>query len=293
MATFAATKVHPAATLKNIMFATDFSEPSMKAFPYVAALAKKFGASVFACHVITPTSLVTAAPQAAPMLYEAEYNAAGKELNNIVASPQLQGLRTKAAVSSGILGDALLDEIKNNNVDLVVAGTHGRTGLRRLLLGSAVEDICRVATCPVLTIGPDAPATAIKIERILVPTDLSEESMRSLPLVVRLAGAYGASVTVLHVLPEETAGNPDTKTLSEPVFRRMISIFAPRLAPLKTEYLIESGEAAETILKVARKTNADLIAIGIRSAFLPGFHLRTSVAYRVVAASNCPVVTCR
>jgi nucleotide-binding universal stress UspA family protein len=293
MATFAATNIHPAATLKNIMFATDFSEPSMKAFPYVAALAKKFGASVFACHVITPTSLVTAAPQAAPMLYEAEYNAAGKELSNIVASPQLQGLKTKAAVPSGILGDALLDEIKSNNIDLVVAGTHGRTGLRRLLLGSAVEDICRVATCPVLTIGPDAPATAIKIERILVPTDLSEESMRSLPLVMRLAGAYGASVTVLHVLPEETASNPDTKTLSEPVFRRMVSIFAPRLAPLKTEYVIESGEAAETILRVAREKNADLIAIGIRSAFLPGFHLRTSVAYRIVAASNCPVVTCR
>jgi nucleotide-binding universal stress UspA family protein len=71
---------HSVASLKNILFATDFSAPSMKAFPYVTALAKKFGASVFACHVITPTSLVAAAPQAASYVYEAEHNAATKEL---------------------------------------------------------------------------------------------------------------------------------------------------------------------------------------------------------------------
>jgi nucleotide-binding universal stress UspA family protein len=279
--------------LKNILFATDFSEPSMKAFPYVAALAKKFGASVFACHVITPTSLMAAAPQAAPFLYEAEHNAATKELEGIIGSPRLQGLKTKALLSSGILGDALLDEIKQNNIDLVIAGTHGRTGLRRLLLGSAVEEICRVATCPVLTVGPDLPPAAIKVKRILVPTDLSEESMRSLPFVLLLATEYGAAVTILHVLPEETASNPDAKKLSEPVFRNMVHIFASQLEPLKTEFMIESGETVDTILKVAREKEADLIAIGIRSAFLPGFQLRTSVAYRVLAAAHCPVVTCR
>jgi hypothetical protein len=74
----------PVASVKNIMFATDFSEPSMRAFPYVAALARKFGASVFACHIVTPASLVTAAPEAASYLYEAEYNAATIELDNIL-----------------------------------------------------------------------------------------------------------------------------------------------------------------------------------------------------------------
>jgi len=81
----------------------------MKAFPYVVALARKFGASVFACHVITLASLATAAPQAAPMLYEAEYNSASKELENIVGASQLNGLKTNVLLSSGILGDALLD----------------------------------------------------------------------------------------------------------------------------------------------------------------------------------------
>ena len=294
MATLAARAIPaPVVGLKNILFATDFSEPSMKAFPYVAALAKKFGASVFACHVITPTSLVTAAPQAAPMLYEAEYNAASKEIENIVGSPQLNGLKTKALVSSGMLGDALLDAIKNNNVDLVVAGTHGRTGLRRFLIGSAAEEICRVVTCPVVTIGPDCPTAAINIKRILVPTDLSDESMRALPFVVKLATAYGASVTVLHVLPEETSGNPDAIKLSEPIFTNMVHTFEPQLAPLKADFLIESGAVAETVLKVAREKDADVIAMGIRNEFLPGLHLRSTVAYRIITAAHCPVVTCR
>jgi nucleotide-binding universal stress UspA family protein len=283
----------PVATLKNILFATDFSEASMKAFPYAASLARKFGASVFACHIITPTSLATAAPQSAPYFYEAEYEAATKELDNIVHSPELKGIKTKALLSSGILGDALQEEIKQNHIDLIVAGTHGRTGLRRFLLGSAVEGICRVATCPVLTVGPDQPNSRIKLDNILVPTDLSEESMRALPFVVRIAGAYGAKVTVLHVLPEETASNPETQKLSEPVCRNMVDIFEPRLAPLNAEYVIESGETVGTILKVARDKSADMIVLGVRDAFLPGIHVRTSVAYQIMAAAHCPVVNCR
>lgn len=283
----------PVATLKNILFATDFSEASMKAFPYAASLARKFGASVFACHIITPTSLATAAPQSAPYFYEAEYEAATKELDNIVHSPELEGIKTKALLSSGILGDALQEEIKQNHIDLIVAGTHGRTGLRRFLLGSAVEGICRVATCPVLTVGPDRPNSRIKLDNILVPTDLSEESMRALPFVVRIAGAYGAKVTVLHVLPEETASNPDTQKLSEPVCKNMVHLFEPQLAPLNAEYVIESGETVETILKVAHEKSADMIVLGVRDAFLPGIHVRTSVAYQIMAAAHCPVVSCR
>jgi nucleotide-binding universal stress UspA family protein len=283
----------PVTDVKNILFATDFSEPSMKAFSYVAALAKKFGASVFACHAITPSALVTAAPQAAPFLYEAEYNAAEKELANIIHSTDLQGVPAKALLDSGMLGDVVLEQIKENKIDLIVAGTHGRTGIRRFLLGSAVEDICRAATCPVLTIGPDFPATAPDFTRILVPTDLSAESARVLPIVIRLAHEYGAAVTVLHVLPEELAGNPDATKLSQPIFSSMVHMFETQLRSLKTEFLLETGGTAEAILKVAHERKDDLIAMGIRGAFYSGFSLGNNVAYKVMAGAECPVVTCK
>lgn len=294
MATLAVHSLHePVPALKNILFATDFSEASMKAFPYAAALGRKFGASVLACHVITPTALVAAAPQAAPELYEAEREASEQQLAGVLHSPLLQGVEARSVLPSGILRDCLADEIGNNNIDLVVAGTHGRTGWRRLLLGSCAEEICRSATCPVLTVGPDLPSMPIAFRRILVPTDLSEESLRSLPFVVRLATAYGAEVTVLHILPEEIAGNPEAGKLSQPVLKTMTHMFKPQLEPIKTEFVIEAGDTVETILRVAREKKVDLIAIGIRSAFMPGFNLKTSVAYRITAASYCPVLTCR
>lgn len=281
----------PVTNVKNILFATDFSAPSMKAFPYAAALAKKFGAAVFPCHAITPSSLVTAAPQAAPLLYEAEYDAANKELNNIAASPALQGLQTKPLLNTGMLGDVVLSEIQENNIDLIVAGTHGRTGMRRFLLGSAVEEICRIATCPVLTIGPDVPEIAPKFNRILLPTDLSPESARILPFVVRMAQEYEASVAVLHVLPEEMAGNPEAKKLSQPIFDSMVQMFERKLESLKTEFILETGATATTILQVAHDRKVNLIAMGIRGAFLNGFSLGKSVAYTVMAGAECPVVT--
>ena len=61
----------------------------------------------------------------------------------------------------------------------------------------------------------------------------------------------------------------------------------------RTERPDRSGDTVEAILKVARESKADLIAMGIRNAFLPSIHVRTSVAYRVMAASECPVLTCR
>src|SRR5690242_9393646 len=107
----------PVTSLKNILFATDFSEASMHAFPYVCSVARKFGAAVFACHIITSSSLVAAASQAAPYLYEAEYNTATEELGHMVGSKELQGVKTQAIVSSGMLGDVLADEINQNKID--------------------------------------------------------------------------------------------------------------------------------------------------------------------------------
>ncbi len=283
----------PVVTLKNILFATDFSEASMKEFTYAAALAKRFEASVFPFHAIVPTSLVAAAPQAAPYLYEAEREASEKELENVVHSPLLQGVKAKSVLTSGLLGDCLTEEIKNDDIDLIVAGTHGRTGWRRLLVGSAVEEICRTATCPVLAVGPALPPEPISFKRILVPTDLSDDSLKSLPMVAELASVFGSSVAILHVLPEEMASNPDAKRLSEPILKTMAGIFGPQLKTVKTEFAIETGDVAETILQVARQSKADLIAMGIRNAFMPGINLRASVAYRVMTLSPCPVLTCR
>lgn len=278
----------------NLLYATDFSESSLTALPFVQAIARKLGSSVFVCHIITPTPLAVGAPEAAPYLYQAERDNAEKEMAALVTSRELRDLKTTSLMPSGILAEEIETAIRDNKIDLVIAGTHGRTGMRRLLLGSAVEEICRVAACPVLTVGPELSFREnIELKHILLPSDLSEESLRSLPYVAQLARAYDSAVTVLHVMPEDAATNPDAKVLSEPVRRQMVHLFEPQLAGLKTEYVIEFGDAVETVLTRARRTKADLIGMGIRSAFLPGFQLHSSFAYRVISGAHCPVLTCR
>lgn len=288
--------IAPAVRFRNILFATDFSDSSMKALPYATGLARKFGASLFVCHVITPTPLAVGAPEAAPYLYQAETESAGRALEDLIKSPELTGITAKSLMPAGILSDELTAAIAQNRVDLVIAGTHGRTGVRRLLLGSSVEEICRVASVPVLTVGPDLihpVGEEVAIRNILMPTDLSEGSGHAVPYIAGLARAYDATVTVLHVMPEDTGTNPEAKKLAEPMRQNMVHIFEREFGAIKPNYLLEFGDTVETVLNCAQRVHADLIAMGIRNVFMPGFQLRSTTAYRIIAAAHCPVLTCR
>lgn len=283
---------HTIPKFENVLFATDFSDGSLRALPYTAAVARVFRATVHLCHIITPTPAATGA--AIPDLYEAIGKQATEELIRLSDSPALQGLDRELALAQGTIEDELLKSIRERKIDLIVAGTHGRTGWRKLLLGSVVETICRVATCPLLTVGPALTAhDSFSFRRILFPTDLSTESMSIVPYLALLSEEYGSLVTVLHVLPAETEANPDARALSEPIRANMARRFGKGPAPLASEFRIEFGDTVETILKVADRQNADLIAMGIRNAFMPGIHLRSSIAYRIMAGAGCPVFTSR
>ncbi len=282
----------PAVRLKNILFATDFSECSRQALPYVASLARNFDSSVYLFHVVTPSQLVIAAPEAAPYLYEALCNNSTEELTDMARSPELRGLNPKTVLGSGMLEDELVQALKENQIDLVVVGTHGRTGIRRLVLGSSAEKICRIATCPVLTVGPDVvPGSKPQFERILVPTDFSGESTKILPCVLDIARDYGASMLFLHVIPP--AANIDARNLAEEARHTLQKVLAKDRSYYQPDFLIKYGHPVETILRAAQENKVDLIAMGIKNTFAPGIQLRSSVAYQVMAGAQCPVLTFR
>jgi nucleotide-binding universal stress UspA family protein len=284
----------PATALRSILFATDFSDESMHALPYVTGIAKRLGSSVYLAHIVAPSPLVASAPEVAPSLYAGIRDQAEAQLTALALSPQLAETGARTMVGSGPIGDELCNMAGENKIDLIVAGTHGRTGVRKLLLGSVVEEICRVAPCPVLTVGPAlATKSEIKFRQILFPTDLSEDSKRIVPYLRQIAEEYHADITVLHVMPEELAANPDAAVLAEPIRTTMIHTFERELGGSQLEFLIGFGETVETILRTARAKNADLIAMGIHNTFLPGVQLRSSSAYRIMAGAHCPVLTYR
>jgi nucleotide-binding universal stress UspA family protein len=142
-----ATRPVPTTKLKNILFATDFSDASMHALPYIAGMARKLGSSVYLCHVVVPSPLVLSAPEAAPSLYEAMRNQATTQLAALTHSPELRDIEAKTLVGEGAIGDALPNLVAENKIDLIVMGTQrenrdapppagfcGRSGLSRRYL---------------------------------------------------------------------------------------------------------------------------------------------------------------
>jgi nucleotide-binding universal stress UspA family protein len=201
-------------------------------------------------------------------------------------------MKPALVLAEGEFKSELMKVVTAANIDLVVAGTRGRTGLRKMLVGSVTEEICRTVTCPILTVGPEAANTAnAPFQRILFPTNLSELSLKTVPYIAMLAREFASPITVLHVLPGDEATTSGEKALTESVRRKMIDEFSA-LAALQPEFVVAVGDTAETVLRVAREKNSGLIAMAIRNAFRPGI-LRERTAYRIIAGAQCPVLTVR
>lgn len=163
-----------------------------------------------------------------------------------------------------------------------------------MMLGSVVEEIVRVATCPVLTVGPGIPFRKdVPFQRILFPTNLSETSELVLPFVILLATEFSARVTVLNVVPRGQTTGSDGISLRELAQKAMTESLEADLAFFHPEFLVEEGDPVETILGVSLERKVDLIAMGIKNAFIPGLQLRSSTAYRIMAGAHCPVLTMR
>lgn len=276
--------------LKNVLFTTDFSTGSLAALPYATRIARAFGSTLHLCHIEPTAPLATGLADL--HLYETAGKDAARRLASLRDLPELKGLHPALVLAEGDFKIELLKVVSTADIDLVVAGTRGRTGLRKMLLGSVTEEICRGVMCPILTVGPEAASTTdAPFQRILFPTNLSELSLKAVPYIAMLAQQFGASITVLHVLPANEATTSDEKALTESVRKTMSREFSA-LAGLHPEFVVAMGETAETVLRVAREKNAGLIAMGIRNAFRPGI-LRERTAYRIIAGSQCPVLTVR
>ena len=188
---------------------------------------------------------------------------------------------------------------RKEKIDLVVIGTRGRTGVEKFLLGSAAEEILREATCPVLTVGPHAPAEpklAGNIREIVYATDFTSDPLPAAPYALSIAQEYQAHLTLLHVIEERKV---DQFVVPEDVMescKRKLANLVPTGAELwcASDCVVERGPIAERILDVARSRRADLIVVGIHPATgFPGAasHLPISVAHEILAHAMCPVLT--
>ena len=294
-----ATATRTRISLKHILYATDFSPAAEAALPYVKGLSKQYEAQVHAVHVRFPATYPIVGPEALPQVMEAAEEQAKFEAQQL--HEMLASVAHDVSVSEGDVWPTIHDMVRQQNIDMIVIGTKGRTGLGRALLGSVAEEIFRRAPCPVLTVGPHISRDTerrLEMKEILYATDFSPESLSALPYAVSLAQEHQARLTVLHVIAEETVGElVHAGNYVESTERRLRELVPSEVKSwCEPNFRVEKGPAAEKIMEVAIALGADLIVLGVRGAaghMGATTHLLRPTAHRIVTQAECPVLTVR
>jgi nucleotide-binding universal stress UspA family protein len=280
-----------AISFKNILFLTDFSQASSGALAYSLAFARHFKARLFPAHVMDPVLPdlgIVPGEQAVKDQEEQKHRQLSRmvEYNGISFQPLLSRCDFEVAISHWIA---------EHGIDLVVAGTHGRSRVQRFLLGSTSEMVLHNSTCPVLTIGPhvDVPRVfSLRLDNILFAADLGAQSKHAIEYALALAAERYAQLTLLHVLPEESRNYPDrTRVLRFAMDELQRLLPANASSCCKTELAVDAGDPAERIVQHAWNEKAGLIVMGLAANSDFGTRGSSGVTYRVAAAAPCPVLS--
>lgn len=303
---FAPKQANPTLSVKHVLLATDFSSNSRAALPYATAICRHFGSTLHVAHVFSETSLLLMSEgvDLAGMgtLYQDAQADATNHLQEVVAP--LKDIPHRIHVRHGNVWENLAGIVEESEIDLIVVGTHGRTGLGKILLGSVAEDILRHAPCPVLTIGPNVCAPAdLPVSDVtgcsIAPVEwkprhilYAANFMSAAPPVVTIAMAkeFEARLTILHVIENSTKSpaNPSADQV------RQLQAVVPKavMLPHEPEVAMEFGRAWQRIVKTAAERRVDLIVLGAHCADHTT-HLPWSTVHQVVAHAICPVLTVR
>lgn len=283
--------------LKKILFATDFSKYSDAAFPFALALARKYESKLCAVHVLPGNYPPAIAPDTWNAYVEVPESQAWKRMAELTS--RCGSVPHETFVPHGNVWETIAEFIQQQNIDLIVTGTHGRRGIQRLFLGSSAEQIFRGASCPVLTVGPrvaEDPERAAEIREILFATDFGPGALPAMSYAFSLAQENEASLSLLHVIEDVKAAARDPKQSVAEVLSRL-DLMVPSDADLwcRPKTLVEYGPPAPRILSVAKERNADVIVLGIRKRGHPAAvsHLPTGTAYQILLQASCPVLTVR
>jgi nucleotide-binding universal stress UspA family protein len=295
--------------IKRILCATDFSNLSNQTVSFGISLAKTFGAKLYVCHIIDlPFAAMNGEVQLDPIEQQDRMMAYAQE--------QLEQLFEKETidwqplVSIGHTADEISRIVDKNRIDIAISATHGRSGLKRLLLGSVTERLMRTVSCPLLIIKePGAEpagmkATVFPPRRILVGCDFSTDSDLAFQYGLALAQEFEAELHLIHVVEPPVYQNVLFSDVSSGLYNRdamleelsdklerMVSDEARNWCDLKTA--LREGKPDEELTRYAENNDMDLIALGIRGHGLVETLFVGSTTDRVARRSPCPVLSVR
>jgi nucleotide-binding universal stress UspA family protein len=300
--------------LRSVLVATDFSQASEKPLCHALAIARCYGAKFYLAHVVSSLGPIMASPDAIVASEEAAWRDAAHLEDDLVRNGALAGLQYQFLIGQGEVWPELETIIREQEIDLVVIGTHGRQGVRKLFLGSIAEQIFRRADCLVLTVGPgsyrESRVEGVRENRTsLFATDFGGASLHAFPFAVSAANQFAAKLALLHVIPLVSmpegvnwCGASDVMRMRENAriasLRRLEELTRDVALQVKPEFHVEFqavSPVSQTILEAAEKLRVDVIVMGLHRSTHIGTvsHMPWATAYEVVCRAGCPVLTVR
>jgi nucleotide-binding universal stress UspA family protein len=302
--------------IRRILCPIDFSDHSRRALDHAIAIARWYESTVTVLHVFSPAPITAIAPGAVvlqPMLLTPpDRDRLLAETKAFAEREGAPGVSVETVVREGSIAGEILDAAAGMHADLVVVGTHGRSGFQRLVLGSVAEKVLRKAACPVLTVPkrlPDAvPATPALFKRILCPVDFSDSSLRALKYATSLAQEADAQLAVLHVVAHEYENTVDigttvydgTMTIRDFLRNRETALrlcleeaVAGAREFCSVEPLLTHGKPWREILRIAAERQSELIVMGVQGRGAADLLFFGSTTQHIVRDAVCPVLTLR
>ncbi|QZX98635.1 universal stress protein [Halobaculum rubrum] len=284
----------------DIVVATDGSDPAAAAVDAAIGLAAGTGATLHACTVVNPFPTGQSLADIRKRREEAD-----ERVESIAARADATGVDAVATVREGVPADELLAYVDEVGAGMVVIGTHGRGGARRVLLGSVAETVVRTADVPVLVVHGDGVEGEWGSEsRVLLATDGSDAVAPAERIGVDLAATLGARLTAVSAVDQARAltsagGGVLTNETVESVKRALTTratdavdraLDRAEAVGVDADGEVIEGEPSRAVCRYARDSNADLLVVGTHGRTGVRRVVLGSVAERILRAADRPVL---
>ena len=299
--------------LPRILCAVDFSDFSRRALDRAFAVARYYKSTVAVLHVVTPMPVATpgayyfGSEMAPPLLLPGTDPAVVRaRLERFVEAEKPRDVQVEVLVAEADqVHQELLDQVERLAANLIVMGTHGRSGFQRLFLGSIAEKVLRQARCVVMTVPrgvPDAvPRTRDPFERIVCAVDFSPPSVTALSYAMSLATEAKAQLSLLHVVeafPPFIELSPSTAVDVDAWMRDARNQLRASVpdgvrSHCTVKEVVTTGKPYREILSLAAAESSDLIVMGVQGRGAVDRFFFGSTTSHVLREAHCPVLTLR
>jgi nucleotide-binding universal stress UspA family protein len=290
---------------RHILFAADFSQNSREAFRVACSLARENETRLFVVCVVE-SDWVAEDPvffgQSSVQIFRVDHNERRREMiSQKLRDEYVPGhaIHVEYLVTEGDVADEILAMAREKSADLIVMGTHGRTGMDWLLSGSIATAVLRKAPCPVLAMkSAERTRKSDEVKVILHPTDFSANSRAATGIARSLARDFGARLLILNVAaPAVLIDGTMAPQVDTNVCRQALEELRTRLDGPDLKYPVLSkltlGLDREEILRTAEEIGCDMIVMGTHGRTGLSRLLMGSVAEAVLPRARCPVMVVR